>query len=50
MKKSVLFLNELLSKLLSYHMLHQERQLSNTMLSSDDIRTNSGPYDRKLNY
>ena len=40
--------NELLSKLLSHRMLHQERQLSNTMLSSKGVRTNSGPYNRKL--
>jgi len=41
--------NELLSKLLSHRMLHQERQLSNTMLSSKGVRTNSGPYNRRLN-
>ena len=40
--------NELLSKLLSHRMFHQERQLSNTMLSSKGARTNSGPYNRKL--
>ena len=41
--------NELLSKLLSHRMLHQERQLSNTMLSSKGVKTNSGPYNRRLN-
>ena len=35
--------NELLSKLLSHRMLHQERQLSNTMLSSRGIKLNFGP-------
>jgi len=40
--------NELLSKLLSHRMLHQERQLSNTMLSSKGVRTKSGPYNRRL--
>ena len=40
--------NELLSKLLSHRMLHQERQLSNTMLSLKGVRTNSGPYNRRL--
>ena len=42
--------NELLSKLLSHRMLHQERQLSNTMLSSNGVKTNSGPFNRKQNY
>jgi len=40
--------NELLSKLLSHRMIHQERQLSNTMLSSKGVRTKSGPYNRRL--
>ena len=42
--------NELLSKLLSHRMLHQERQLSNTMLSSNGVKTNSGPFSRKQNH
>jgi len=29
-------------------MIHQERQLSNTMLSSKGVRTKSGPYNRRL--
>ena len=41
--------NELLSKLLSHRMLHQERQLSNTMLSSKGVKINSGPNTRRLN-
>ena len=41
--------NELLSKLLSHRMLHQERQLSNTMLSSEGVKINSGPNTRRLN-
>ncbi len=40
--------NELLSKLLSHRMLHQERQLSNTMLSSKGANTKSGPHNRRL--
>ena len=40
---------ELLSKLLSHRMLHQERQLSNTMLSSKGVKINSGPNTRRLN-
>ena len=42
--------NELLSKLLSHRMLHQERQLSNTMLSSKGVKINSGPNTRRLNH
>ena len=30
-------------------MLHQERQLSNTMLSSKGVKINSGPNTRRLN-
>ena len=41
--------NKLLSKLLSHRMIHQERQLSNTMLSSKGVAINSGPHNRRLN-
>ena len=40
--------NELVSKLLSHRMIHQERQLSNTKLSSSGVNTNSGPSSRKM--
>ena len=40
--------NELVSKLLSHRMIHQERQLSNTKLSSVGVKTNSGPSSRKM--
>ena len=40
--------NDLLSKLLSHRMLHQERQLSNSMLSNDGMINNAGPSSRKL--
>ena len=36
--------------LLSHRMLHQERQLSNTMLSSNGVKTNFGPFNRKQNH
>ena len=40
--------NELVSKLLSHRMIHQERQLSNTKLSSSGVKTNFGPFSRKM--
>jgi len=40
--------HELLSKLLSHRMIHQERQLSNTMLSSKGVIIKSGPANRKV--
>ena len=40
--------NNLLSKLLSHRMLHQERQLSNSMLSHDGMINITGPSSRKL--
>jgi hypothetical protein len=40
--------NNLLSKLLSHRMLHQERQLSNAMLSKNGMKINSGPNNRKI--
>ena len=40
--------NNLLSKLLSHRMLHQERQLSNGMLSKSGMKINSGPSNRKI--
>ena len=40
--------NDLVSKLLSHRMIHQERQLSNTKLSSSGIKTKSGPFSRKM--
>ena len=39
---------DLLSKLLSHRMLHQERQLSNSMLSKNGVINNAGPASRKL--
>ena len=39
--------NNLLSKLLSHRMLHQERQLSNGMLSKSGMKITSGPSNRK---
>ena len=40
--------NDLVSKLLSHRMIHQERQLSNTKLSSSGVKTNFGPFSRKM--
>ena len=40
--------HELVSKLLSHRMIHQERQLSNTKLSSSGVNTKSGPFSRKM--
>ena len=40
--------NQLLSTLLSHRMVHQERQLSNTKLSSLGAKTTSGPFSRKV--
>ena len=40
--------NKLLSKLLSHRMLHQERQLSNSMLSKKGMKINSGPSNRQV--
>ena len=40
--------HELVSKLLSHRMIHQERQLSNTKLSSSGVNINSGPFSRKM--
>ena len=40
--------NQLLSTLLSHRMVHQERQLSNTKLSSLGAKTTSGPSSRKV--
>ena len=40
--------NNLLTKLLSHRMIHQERQLSNTKLSSAGIKIDSGPQSRKV--
>ena len=40
--------NNLLSKLLSHRMLHQERQLSNAMLSKSGMKINSGPNCRRI--
>ena len=40
--------NNLLTKLLSHRMIHQERQLSNTKLSSTGIKIDSGPQSRKV--
>ena len=41
--------NNLLSKLLSHRIIHQERQLSNIMLSKDGVKINSGLSNRKVN-
>ena len=40
--------NNLLSNLLSHRMIHQERQLSNSMLSKNGMKINSGPNNRKI--
>jgi len=40
--------NNLLSKLLSHRMIHQERQLSNSMLSQNGMKINLGPSSRKI--
>ena len=40
--------NDLLSKLLSHRMLHQERQLSNSLLSKKGVINIAGPATRKL--
>ena len=40
--------NQLLSTLLSHRMIHQERRLSNTKLSSLGAKITSGPFSRKV--
>ena len=40
--------NNLLSKILTHRMIHQERQLSNSMLSKNGMKINSGPSNRKI--
>ena len=40
--------NNLLSKLLSHRMIHQERQLSNSMLTEKGMKINSGPSNRQV--
>jgi arylsulfatase A-like enzyme len=40
--------NKLLSKLLSHRMIHQERQLSNSMLTEKGMKINSGPSNRQV--
>ena len=40
--------NDLLSKLLSHRMLHQERQLSNSLLTKKGVINIAGPATRKL--
>jgi len=40
--------NDLLSELLSHRMLHQERQLSNSLLTKKGVINTSGPATRKL--
>ena len=40
--------NKLLSKLLSHRTIHQERQLSNSMLTKKGMKINSGPNNRQV--
>lgn len=40
--------NNLLSKLLSHRMIYLERQLSNSIISKNGIKVNSGSSNRKV--